>query len=110
MSTTPPMPPMPPAPQTPGGGQPQNGLGTAALVLGILQFFCLGPIGGILALIMGRIGMKRAEQGLATNGGAAKAGFILGLIGVILWVIGIIIWIIVFATAAKNGNVTITTN
>ena len=110
MSTTPPpppMPPMPPAPQNPGPA-PQNGLGTAALVLGILQFFCLGPIGGILALIMGRIGMKKAQQGLATNGGAAKAGFILGLIGVILWVIGIIIWIIVFAMAASNGNVTIT--
>lgn len=104
MSSTPPMPPAPASP----GNAPQNGMGTAALVLGILQFFCLGTIGAILAIIFGRIGMKRAEQGLATNGGAAKAGFILGIIGVILTVIGIIVWIIVFASAAKNGNMTIT--
>jgi len=110
MSTTPPMPPMPPAPQTPGAGQPQNGMGTAALVLGILQFVCLGTIGAILAIIFGRIGMKRAEQGLATNGGAAKAGFILGIIGVVLSVIGLIIYIVVFAAAASNGDMTITTN
>jgi len=98
---------MPPAPQTPGP-VPQNGLGTAALVLGILQFFCLGPIGGILALIMGRIGMTKAKQELATNGGVAKAGFILGLIGVILWVISIIVGIIVISIAASKDNVTIT--
>jgi len=101
---------MPPAPQTPGAGQPQNGMGTAALVLGILQFFCLGTIGAILAIIFGRIGMKRAEQGLATNGGSAKAGFILGIIGVVLSVIGLIIYIVVFAAAASNGDMTITTN
>ena len=92
------------------GAAPQNGMGTAALVMGILQFVCLGTLGAILAIIFGRIGMKRAEQGLATNGGAAKAGFILGIIGVVLTVIGLIIWIIVFATAAKNGTVTITQN
>lgn len=106
MSTTPPMPPAP----MPAGAAPQNGMGTAALVLGILQFFCLGTLGAILAIIFGRIGMKRAEQGLATNGGAAKAGFILGIIGVVLTVIGIIIWIIVFAVGASSGNVTITQN
>ena len=106
----PPMPPMPPAPQTPGGGQPQNGLGTAALVLGIIQFFCFPLLGSILAIILGRMGMKRAEQGLATNAGAAKAGFILGIIGLVLSVIFFILWIVIFANAAKNGDMTITTN
>lgn len=72
-----------PSPPPPGVA-PQNGMGTAALVLGIVQFLCLGPIGAILAVIFGKIGMNRADQGLATNRGAAKAGFILGIIGLVL--------------------------
>lgn len=63
---------------------PQNGMGTAALVMGILQFFCLGTIGSILAVVFGKIGMNKADQGLATNRGAAKAGFVLGIIGLAL--------------------------
>ena len=85
------------------GGQPQNGMGTAALVLGILQFFCLGTIGAILAIIFGKIGMNRADQGLATNRGAAKAGFVLGWIGVILSIIGIIVAIIVVASGGSSN-------
>lgn len=71
----------------------QNGMGTAALVMGILQFFCLGVIGSILAIVFGRIGMKRADQGLATNRSAAKAGVILGIIGVVMQVAGIIYFV-----------------
>jgi len=79
-------------------------MGTAALIMGILQFFCLGTIGTILAIVFGKIGMNKAEQGLATNGGAAKAGFILGIIGAVLTVIGIVIYIIVFVVAASSGS------
>ena len=96
--------PVVPAPGGAPANQPQNGMGTAALVMGILQFFCLGIIGSILAIIFGRIGMRNAAQGLATNGGAAKAGFILGIIGLILSVIGIVIWIIVMVAASASGN------
>ena len=78
--TYPPASPPPPPP----GAAPQNGMGTAALVLGIVQFFCLGTIGSILAVIFGKIGMNKADQGLATNRGSAKAGFILGIIGLVL--------------------------
>ncbi len=83
---------------------PQNGMGTAALIMGILQFFCLGTIGTILAIVFGKIGMNKAEQGLATNGGAAKAGFILGIIGAVLTVIGIIVWIIAVVVAGASGS------
>jgi len=65
-------------------------MGTASLVLGILNFFCLPLIGGILALVFGKIGMDRADQGLATNRGIAKAGFILGIVGVSLSVLGLV--------------------
>jgi len=66
-------------------------MGTAALVMGILQFFCLGTIGSVLAIVFGKIGMNKADQGMATNRGAAKAGFILGIVGLALTVLGIII-------------------
>lgn len=94
MSNYPPAAPPPPA-YGAGGSvpAPRNGLGIAALVLGILSLFCLGFVGGILAVIFGRMGMKKAEQGLATNGGVAKAGFILGIIGIVLSVIYFIYYV-----------------
>ncbi len=95
---------MPPAgPAYSGGAAPQNGTGTAALVLGILGFLCIGPFGWVPALILGRSGMARADQGLATNRGVAQAGFIIGLIGTILAAIGLVIWIIALIVAASQS-------
>ena len=103
-----------PYPESPQNNQfqtpPQNGMGTAALVMGILQFFCLGFIGSILAIVFGKIGMNKAEQGLATNGGVAKWGFWLGIVGLILFVIGIVIWVIAFGFAVSNGDVKVNVN
>lgn len=64
-STPPPAPPTPPAsPVPPVGGapSPNNGLAIAALVLGILTFVCLGPIAGVLAIIFGFLGLKKANE------------------------------------------------
>ncbi|KIF77014.1 hypothetical protein QR77_30475 [Streptomyces sp. 150FB] len=80
--------------------QPANGMGVAAMVLGIVSIclFCLyGVVGivlGVLALIFGILGKKRAERGEATNRGQAKAGIILGSIGIVigLVVIGLLAW------------------
>lgn len=83
------------------GAAPQNGMGTAALVMGILQFFCLGTVGSILAIVFGKIGMNKADQGLATNRGSAKAGFILGIVGLALSVLGIIVAIIAVAIGSS---------
>jgi hypothetical protein len=82
----------------------ENGMGTAALVMGILQFLCLGTIGSILAIIFGRIGMKKASQGRATNGGVAKAGFWLGIVGLILSVVTIIILVASGVFVAKKAS------
>lgn len=72
---------------------PQNGMGTASLVLGILGLFCCGSfILSVLALVFGVMGRKKAAEGLATNGGMATAGMILGIIGVVLSVITVITW------------------
>ena len=83
------------------GAAPQNGVGTAALIAGILNFLCIPGIGAILAIILGKMGMKKAKQGLATNGGVAKAGFWIGIVGLILSVVGGIIAVI-FVMAAAN--------
>lgn len=91
-----------PAPQgpPPGGFAPQqparNGLGVAALILGIigalsgipmLLFWLAAPL-GILALIFGLIGNGRVKKGLATNKGVALTGVILGAIAIILSGVG----------------------
>jgi uncharacterized membrane protein len=86
----------------PAPAAPQNGMGTAALVMGILQFFCLGTVGSVLAIVFGKIGMNKADQGLATNRGSAKAGFVLGIVGLALTAVGIVIAIIAVAVGAAN--------
>src|SRR3954468_19304952 len=69
---------------------PANGMGTAALVLGILAVlfgFLLAPLGavlGIVAVILGIAGRKRFRLGMATNGGAATAGIVTGVIGFLI--------------------------
>ena len=101
--TPPPDAPMPVQPG-PAGPAPDNGMGTASLVMGILQFVCLGPIASVLAIIFGRIGMTKAKQGRATNGGMAKAGFWLGIAGLILTVIGIIVAIFAIGFGVKAAS------
>ncbi|MFD3530904.1 DUF4190 domain-containing protein [Streptomyces sp. NPDC058664] len=78
---------------------PSNGMGTASMVLGIIAVagFCLYGLGmvlGILALIFGVIGMKKAGRGEATNRGMALAGVILGAIGTVVSAVflGFVIW------------------
>ncbi|WP_406268913.1 DUF4352 domain-containing protein [Streptomyces sp. NBC_00191] len=89
-------------PQHPYGGPGQyatgnparNGLGTAALVLGIIGtitglipfLFWLGCILGLLALILGLLSRGRAKRHEATNKGSATAGAVLGLVAVIVGV------------------------
>ncbi|MFI7412323.1 DUF4190 domain-containing protein [Streptomyces sp. NPDC049627] len=89
--------------------QPENGMGVAALVLGILSccLFCLyGVVSlvlGILAVIFGIKGRKKAERGQATNHGQAQAGLITGIIGIVLGVI-VIVLIAIGLTAAINSG------
>ncbi|MFM9367525.1 DUF4190 domain-containing protein [Streptomyces sp. Da 82-17] len=93
----------PMAPPFPTPPQPQNGLGTTALVLGIIGavlFFTVwgGIILGVLALIFGLIGHARARKGLATNKGVALAGTILGGLAVVVS----IVWLVVVVMAVQK--------
>ncbi|MFK0159369.1 DUF4190 domain-containing protein [Streptomyces sp. NPDC090499] len=89
--------PLPPYPAGPGGyggwpgmqPMPNNGLGTAAMVTGIISAigFCLAPVAlvmGVLAIVFGSIGRGRVKRGEATNGGQALAGIICGSAGLVL--------------------------
>ncbi|MDX2295003.1 MULTISPECIES: DUF4190 domain-containing protein [Streptomyces] len=92
-------PPTHPLPYGPVPGR-HNGMGTAGMVLGIIGtclFWFYGVpsiVLGILALIFGILGRKRAQRGEAANGGAATAGIVLGIISTVLGaaVIAFIVW------------------
>ncbi|MFF5187267.1 DUF4190 domain-containing protein [Streptomyces sp. NPDC000345] len=76
----------------PGGPQGEsNGMGVAGMVLGIVSavIFCLWPLAigiGILGIVFGAIGRRKARRGEATNPGQALAGIICGIAGIVLGV------------------------
>ncbi|GAA2220900.1 hypothetical protein GCM10010232_01010 [Streptomyces amakusaensis] len=77
----------------------RNGLGTAALILGILGvitgpiplIFWLGGTLGLIALILGLVGRGRVKRGEANNKGVTTIGAILGLLAMIGATIGAVI-------------------
>jgi hypothetical protein len=124
-SDRPPYPPQGPPPgQGPGpgpggsyqvGGYPaargrRNGMGTAALVLGVvglvlvilLLFSPLGAFLGLLAVLFGILGLIRANRGEADNRGQALAGLICGAVALlfgILFTVSVGTW---FATHVND--------
>jgi len=67
----------------------RNGMGTAALVFGILAlltcwFPFVGLLLGILAIVFAVIGRGRVKKLQATNKGAATTGLVLGILSVIV--------------------------
>jgi len=63
----------------------RNGLGTAALVLGVLSVpLALLLVPAVLAICFGVVGRRRAGRGQATNGGVALAGALLGAAGLVV--------------------------
>ena len=109
--STPPPPP-PPAPPTPpsspvppagGAPSPNNGLAIAALVLGILTFVCLGPIAGVLAIIFGFLGLKKANEMGGTGKGMSIAGIVLGAVGTIASILFLVL--VVFAADQASDSI-----
>jgi Domain of unknown function (DUF4190) len=98
----PPPPQYPPPPPQPYSGfappptGPKNGLGVAALVVAIIALFSVvgGVLLGVVAIILGFLGLGRARRGEATNGGVAVAGIVLGLVSIIeaIVVIALAVW------------------
>ena len=88
---------------------PRNGLGIAALVLGILAIitglFLVGGLLGIAAIVLGVLGRKRAARGEATNGGMALAGIVLGVLGLLLSALAVFGAVSLF-NSSEFGNLT----
>ena len=125
-STQPPLPPppppggaAPPPPPPPGGaapppppvGQPAaqtTKLPVWSFIFGLASFIqCLPLIGGIVAIVTGVMGRKRAKQ-LNQSSGLATAGIVLGILGLI---ISLIVTIILISTGfALFGAVVNQTN
>lgn len=115
----PPPPPVAPPPQPPGpppatGMQPPpypgavalaptDGQAIAALVFGILGLVACPIVLSIVAIILGRTSQSRIQaSGGAIGGlGLAKAGFILGIIGLVL---PILFGLIFFAALVGSGG------
>ena len=69
---------------------PQNGMGTAALVLGLVGlvfsvvFFPLGFVLAVIGLVLGLLGLKRVKRGIATNRGMALSGTVLSVLALLV--------------------------
>ena len=93
MASTPQEKPGPAAPPPPSyPARRRNGAGTAALVIGVVSlvlavlviFAVLAIPLGIIAAILGGIGMSRASKGQADNRGHALSGLITGLLAIVV--------------------------
>jgi hypothetical protein len=69
----------------------RNGLGIAALVLGILgfltSFVAVGAVLGLVAIGLGVAGLRRVRRREATNRGMAIAGIVLGALATLLGIL-----------------------
>jgi hypothetical protein len=97
------------APSAPTSGG--NGFAVAALVLGIIGFlfgfipltFFMAGLLGILAVIFGVVGRKRAKQrGLKT--GTATTGTVFGILAIIMSIVGLIILVTVVNDTSNKLN------
>lgn len=111
MSATPPDRRTPPedheAPEAP---QRRNGMGTPALVLGLLAAGTCwtgwaGIVLGLPAVIAGYLGARRAFHGLATDGGSSLGGLVTGLVGLVVGTV--IVWPTLFGTGAFGDGLTL---
>jgi peptidyl-prolyl cis-trans isomerase B (cyclophilin B) len=79
-----------------------NGKAVAALVCGVL--FCTGIL-GIISLVLGKTAQREIEMGMGIGRPLAKAGRILGWIGIaftIVWIAYFVFLIAVIGTAASS--------
>lgn len=95
----------PPPPSYPGGYPPpppqpyagyaapapaRNGMGIAALIVGLVSLLgvlCFGFGGfvlGLIAIVLGFVARGRVKRGEADNGGIATAGIALGVLGIVV--------------------------
>jgi hypothetical protein len=109
-----PLPPSAPGQPQPVAQQaPRNGLGIAALILGIIgvlaglipSLFWVAGILGVTGLVLGFVGRGRFQRGEATDGTMALWGIITSLVAMVLSVVGMLIMVGVFADSSEETSV-----
>lgn len=88
----------------------RNGMGTPALVLGLLAAATCwtgwaGVVLGLPAVVAGYLGARRAFHNLATDGAASLGGFVTGLIGLIAG--AVIVWPTLFGSGGFGDGLTL---
>lgn len=100
----------PPAPPAPPLADPRNGLGIAALTLGVVAaitgliplMWLLALPAGIIGLTLGFAGRKRVKRGRADNGGMTWAGIVLSAVGTVLALIGMVVFFNALSDFSKS--------
>lgn len=122
MRATPPAPTTPrppPAPRRPGPRDrdedveppaQRNGMGTPALVLGLLAAATCwtgwaGVVLGLPAVVAGYLGARRAFRNLATDGASSLGGLVAGLVGLVVG--AVIVWPTLFGTGGFGDGLTL---
>jgi hypothetical protein len=82
--------------------QRTNGMAIAALVCGLGQFVGGGPIAGIAAVILGHQARARVRLTGERGDGMARAGLVLGYIGLALAVL--VILLVVVGSVSNTGS------
>jgi hypothetical protein len=97
----------------PSAARPGNGLGVAALVLGVASLvaavsfvlFPLGLLGGLVAAVLGGIAVTRGRTNGTTNSGPAIAGIVCGVLALVI----AIVFAVRFGTFVANNTSVFTT-
>ena len=100
--------PPPPAwkpPPPPSYIQPQSkGMATASMIIGIASIACLGPIPGIVAIVLGAMTLSQIKKNPDTVAGKQQAmtGIITGSLAILIYGVGFIIYILFVIAMAKQ--------
>ena len=95
-------------PPPPAYFQPNKSLATASMVIGIISatvgWLCLGPIPGVLAIILGAVALSQIKKNPERNAGGQLAwiGIATGTLTVVVYVIFFLIYIIALIASVKT--------
>lgn len=91
-----------PPPASLATAPPTNTMAIVSFVLGVLSFVCLWGIGGVLAIVLGAIGLGRAGRTGGEGRGLSIAGIVLGIVNLLVAIVGIVVLVLVIGEAART--------
>jgi hypothetical protein len=88
----------------PPPGYQSEGMATASMIIGFASIACLGPIPGIVAIVLGAMTLSQIKKNPEKVAGKQKAvtGIVTGSLALVIYGVIIVIYILVFVLAAAN--------